>query len=249
MVSDDERREVAAALRRVGAERIDRVYGNDPAHPALTLGLVAEAMGLHYAPYEVTAVELRNRLADLIEPGDLSSGRSILCAHCESAPWCGCEPGDLEGGCDFEPSVDEGEPPYNLYSLYEVVFRRRPRGECAIEDDEVRELVGALLDICNSPGHDRIAPCDTSLSCRDTVACESGQNLDTNRDTVQKESPHVAKAPECDRDALLALAEDVEEAAAMATVMDASKGSRLLAGLLSDIARRIREACGLVEGS
>ena len=31
---------------------------------------------------------------------------------------------------------------------------------------------------------------------------ESGQNLDTNRDTVPKESPAVQKAPECDREAL-----------------------------------------------
>lgn len=72
------------------------------------------------------------------------------------ASWCGCEPGDEEGGCDFEPSVTEGEPPYNLYSLYEVVLRRHPRDEYAIEDDEVGELVDALLDICNAPGHDVI---------------------------------------------------------------------------------------------
>ena len=68
MVSDDERRRVAAALRRADAERLDRVYGKDPSHAPLTLGLVAEAAGLHYAPYEVTAVEVRNRLADLIDP-------------------------------------------------------------------------------------------------------------------------------------------------------------------------------------
>ena len=32
--------------------------------------------------------------------------------------------------------------------------------------------------------------------------CESGQNRDTNQDTVPKESPAVQKAPECDREAL-----------------------------------------------
>ena len=73
---------------------------------------------------------------------------------------------------------------------------------------------------------------------------ESGQNLDKNRDTVQIESPAVQNAPECDRDALLALAEDVMEAAAMATAVDASKSAEMLAELLLDIARRIREACG-----
>ena len=51
-----------------------------------------------------------------------------------------------------------------------------------------------------------------------------------------------------DRDALLALAEDVADSAAMATVMDASEGSEMLAEMLLDIARRIREACGEVVG-
>lgn len=97
-----------------------------------------------------------DRLADLIEPHRGFGGRTILCAHCESASWCGCEPGDEEGGCDFEPSVTEGEPPYNLYSLYEAVFRRHPRDEYAIDDDEVEEMVDALLDICNAPGHESI---------------------------------------------------------------------------------------------
>lgn len=68
MATDDERRRVAARLRRADAERLDRVYGNDPSHAPLTLSLVAEAAGLHYAPYECTAVEVRNRLAYLIDP-------------------------------------------------------------------------------------------------------------------------------------------------------------------------------------
>lgn len=48
--------------------------------------------------------------------------------------------------------------------------------------------------------------------------------------------------PTCDRDALLALAEDVDGAA------DDSGGFEPLAGMLRDIARRIREACGEVVG-
>ena len=39
---------------------------------------------------------------------------------------------------------------------------------------------------------------------------ESGQNRDRNQDTVQKESPAVQMAPECDRDALLALADEMD---------------------------------------
>lgn len=53
--------------------------------------------------------------------------------------------------------------------------------------------------------------------------------------------------PIVDRESLLELAEDVTEAAAMATVMDASEGAKLLAELLLDIARHIREACEEVE--
>ena len=181
MVTDDERREVAKRLRGLNGNisHVRRVYEaegisilcDDQADYYQICDMVTgylPAEHMHPCDYK----EMHDRLADLIEPARGSGGRSILCAHCESVPWCGCEPGDLEGGCDFEPRVDEGEPPYNLYSLYEVVFRRRPRDESAIEDDEVRELVGALLDICNAPGHEHIKPCDASLSCRDTVACD-----------------------------------------------------------------------------
>ena len=59
---------------------------------------------------------------------------------------------------------------------------------------------------------DLIDPGDTSQGCRDTVAC--------------------------DREALLALADDVDGAA------DDSGGFEPLAGMLRDIARCIREACG-----
>ena len=74
---------------------------------------------------------------------------------------------------------------------------------------------------------------------------ESGQNRDRNQDTVQKESPGVQMACECDREALMELAEDVTEAAEMATAVDASKSAEMLAELLLDIARRIREALGV----
>ena len=75
---------------------------------------------------------------------------------------------------------------------------------------------------------------------------ESGQNRDRNQDTVQKESPGVQMACECDREALLELVEDVTEAAAMAIAVDASKSAEMLAEMLLDIARRIREAFGEV---
>ena len=80
MITDYERREVARRLRGIDAERLDRVYGmdgeggecSDPdmakAGRNLMLGAIAEAVGLHYAPYYFDAAPLRDRLADLIEP-------------------------------------------------------------------------------------------------------------------------------------------------------------------------------------
>lgn len=151
-----------------------------------------------------SGVGLMNRLADLIEPNRGSGERTIICAHCESASWCGCEPEDEQGGCDFEPSVTEGEPPYNLYSLYEAVLKRHPRDEFAIEDDEVNELVDALLDICNSPGHE----------------------------CIQRPQPS------CDRDALLALADELSSMRPY-EVFD-RRGA-------AEISRRIREATGVTD--
>lgn len=52
--------------------------------------------------------------------------------------------------------IEPDEPPYNLYTLYEAVFHRSPRCWECIEDDEVDELVDALLGICNVPGHELI---------------------------------------------------------------------------------------------
>ena len=195
MVTDDERRRVAAKLRSLAGGYV-------------TIGEMEHALGICMSSpivdLERDARDL-HRLADLIEPNRGSGGRTILCAHCESASWCGCEPGDEEGGCDFEPSVTEGEPPYNLYSLYEAVLRRRPRDEYAIDDDEVDELVDALLDICNAPGYERI------------------------------QRPQ----PSCDRDALLALADELE-------AQQANKGIRKIGPYMQpgEAARRIREACG-----
>lgn len=148
MISDNERRDVARRLRMSRSEWSGMGW-------KLWLGPKFGAVVLSDGNRDELE-DAAHRLTDLIEPNRGSGGRSILCAHCESASWCGCEPGDDEGGCDFTQNITEGEPPYNLYSLYEAVFRRHPRDKYAIEDDEVDELVDALLDICNSPGHEHI---------------------------------------------------------------------------------------------
>ena len=201
MPTDTERREVARRLRELDYADLQESL----------ICAYLDALGIEgYADW----VGIAHRLADLVEPHRGSGGRTILCAHCESASWCGCEPGDGEGGCDFEPSVTEGEPPYNLYSLYEAVLRRRPRDEYAIDDDEVEELVDALLDICNAPGHD----------------------------VIQRPQPS------CDREALLALADDMERAAPDYSLWEVCEGTdRNITDEVADFARRIREACGVVD--
>ena len=68
---------------------------------------------------------------------------------------------------------------------------------------------------------------------------ESGQNRDRNRDTVQKESPAVQIVPECDREALLALADEIETDGVDCYVVSTQY-------VLDEYARRIREACGEV---
>ena len=77
---------------------------------------------------------------------------------------------------------------------------------------------------------------------------ESGQNLDKNRDTVQIESPAVQKAPECDRDALLALADEMDRDGKIQRGRQKAGERWFIDGLdVREYARRIREACGEVE--
>ena len=95
MPTDDERRAVAERLRGIDAERLDRVYGMDGEDGEckdpgvantgrdLMLGAIAEAVGMHFAPYYFDAAPLRDRLADLIEPdcgtGETASSRVLEC--------------------------------------------------------------------------------------------------------------------------------------------------------------------------
>lgn len=67
---------------------------------------------------------------------------------------------------------------------------------------------------------------------------ESGQNRDRNQDSVQKESPIVQIEHECDREALLSVADALDDLAV--------RESELTPLGYSTLARRIREACGEV---
>lgn len=70
---------------------------------------------------------------------------------------------------------------------------------------------------------------------------ESGHESGQNRDSVQIESPTVQKAPECDREALLALADEMDEIG-----REHDAGMRMIGGhTMEALARRIREALGV----
>lgn len=117
-----------------------------------------------------------------------------------------------------------------------------------VTDDERREVAERLR--CSAEqGQPYTVPtlaCFVGAGCADIWTRladlidpgESGQNLDTNQDSVQKESPAVQKAPECDREALLALAEECDEMR--------DNGCSIGSYEVYCIARRIREACGEV---
>ena len=72
---------------------------------------------------------------------------------------------------------------------------------------------------------------------------ESGQNRDRNQDTVQKESPGVQMACECDREALLELVEELSGNILVVPAVYGTYQSGYVAAC-QDIARRISEACG-----
>ena len=125
-----------------------------------------------------------------------------------------------------------------------VAERLRELGKLAYCPDNTYELMADALGVDDFEGTDELFARLADL----IEPSESGQNLDRNQDSVQKESPIVQIEHECDRDALLALADE----------MDAEKGfepprnphtypSRFVrVELLYGYASRIREACGEV---
>ena len=78
----------------------------------------------------------------------------------------------------------------------------------------------------------RVPECDATAA---HAAAESGHESGQNRDSVQI---RVQKGPECDRGALLALAEQLDGLGNGYVI--ARDGAR-------DVARRIREACGMAD--
>lgn len=110
-------------------------------------------------------------------------------------------------------------------------------------DDERREVAARLRHEARACIHYVLISPDDALRLADLIdPGESGQNLDTNRGTVQQESPAVQKAPGCDREALLALADELDEVAWKRKASDGWTASVLLT--INRYTDRIREACG-----
>lgn len=136
--------------------------------------------------------------------------------------------------------IEPDDPPYNLYTLYEAVFHRSPRCWECIEDDKVDELVDALLDICNAPGHEVI---QRPQSSEPEVRCVAEVKIDGER-LERLVHDAAVELTGIDRDALLALADEMEydADAENAAKCDPMLGS--IARMQVKYANRIREALG-----
>ena len=117
--------------------------------------------------------------------------------------------------------------------------------------DLVSELTDVDCHLASMVMGDKFCPSDC-LWCFETVCStladliepgESRHESGQNQDSVQKESPAVPKAPECDREALLALADEITES----YVTGGADGDELVMsrGAALFVARRSREALGV----
>ena len=112
-----------------------------------------------------------------------------------------------------------------------------------VSDDERREVSARLRHEARACIHSVLISPGDALRLADLIdPGESGQNRDRNLDTVQQESPAVQKASECDREALLALAGQLDSLGLNGFSSGWSSG----AVNVGSFARRIREACGEV---
>lgn len=117
-----------------------------------------------------------------------------------------------------------------------VAERLRELGKLCYAPGNTYELMIDALGVDDLDGTDDLFDRLADLIEPDESGHESGQN----RDSVQKESPAVQIAPECDREALLALADDLDYAGA------AVENVAYIDQTFHESARRIREALGVV---
>ena len=115
-----------------------------------------------------------------------------------------------------------------------------------VSEDERREVAARLRHEARTCIHSVLISPDDALRLADLIdPGESGQNRDRNLDTVQKESPAVQKAPECDREALLALADEIHRLVENQEIRFFHV-VQVHESTLATIEACIREACGEV---
>lgn len=166
----------------------------------------------------VEDIELWNRLADLIEPQTITGDTS-------------------DGYHTFNELYDHRA---KLFSVIVRCFKDRAWKSKLHHDGTMYEgmfVVGIETPQGQATYHYDINPYWSTFDCK-----ELARAPEWDGHTPEQAISRIALLrPSCDRDALLALAEDVDGAA------DDSGGFEPLAGMLRDIARRIREALGVSE--
>ena len=112
----------------------------------------------------------------------------------------------------------------------EVAERLRELGKLAYSPDNTYELMADALGVDDFEGTDELF-----ARLADLIEPESGQN----RDSVQI---RVQKGPECDREAVLNVAESMDSYAWLMVQLGVDTVPDVILGFV----RRIREACGEV---
>lgn len=107
---------------------------------------------------------------------------------------------------------------------------------CLVDCQEWGESVLNLIDCGDTEGE-----CYATLADLIDPTLKSSEAIPNSHPNCGTEEATTSRVPECDRAALLALAEDVDGAA------EDSGGFKPLADMLHDIARTIRDACGVTE--
>ena len=214
--TDDERRKVARRLRSFVTD--DSVYADVDACRVLhSIGLYYKDIDrIYFSGFDVA------RLADLIEPQPITGDTS-------------------DGYHTFNELYDHRA---KLFSVIVRCFKDRAWKSKLHHDGTMYEgmfIVGIETSQGQATYHYDIDPYWDMFDCK-----ELARAPEWDGHTPEQAISRIASLrPSCDRDALLVLAEDVTEAAAMATAVDASKGAEMLADMLLDIARGIREALGV----
>lgn len=130
-VTDGERMRVASEIRHIDAVRLDWTYGDDDVCRTLMLGYIAEAIGLHYAPYEFTSVEIRDRLADLIEPDTTADTTTPKCDRAALLALAD----ELEGGFLLFGSTKSARQVFDFLSDKLGEYARRIREACGAAEN------------------------------------------------------------------------------------------------------------------